>query len=121
MGRGWLATSGFVGACGFVVCVRFAMPKFLWTAWNKELLATPLHDHPPPPPPHTHIPIPSPALRTRMRPSSWLPVDDNCWIDLQSVEKRRRTPLMSAAASGRIQCLKALVEEFGADVNVQVR
>ena len=69
MGRGWLATSGFVGACGFVVCVRFAMPKFLWTAWNKELLATPLHDHPAPPPPppptntstHAHIPIPSPA------------------------------------------------------------
>ncbi len=50
----------------------------------------------------------------------WLPADAQCWIDMQSAEKRRRTPLMSAAASGRIKCLTALVEEFGADVNAQV-
>ena len=51
---------------------------------------------------------------------SWLPDDDQVWID-EPVSDKHRTALMIAAKKNRLQCLTALVEEFGARVNYQVR
>ncbi len=51
---------------------------------------------------------------------SWLPDDDQVWID-EPVSGKHRTALMIAAKKNRLQCLTALVEEFGARVNYQVR
>jgi hypothetical protein len=50
----------------------------------------------------------------------WRPASDECWVDEGGEDRRRRTPLMIAANLKRIRCLRALVDEFGANVNVQV-
>ena len=42
-----------------------------------------------------------------------------CWIDEAGFGKRHLTVLMWASKRGRVRCVAALIDEFGAGVNVQ--
>eukprot|EP01138_Halocafeteria_seosinensis_P009470 gb/GECG01009678.1/.p1 GENE.gb/GECG01009678.1/~~gb/GECG01009678.1/.p1 ORF type:complete len:584 (+),score=70.55 gb/GECG01009678.1/:1-1752(+) len=52
------------------------------------------------------------------RDGSWIS-HSKTWIDKGGRDKRRLTPLMHAAKHGRMDCVSLMVDEFGADVNVQ--
>jgi hypothetical protein len=64
-------------------------------------------------------PLPAPRAQPSLCLSggSWLPDTCDVWIDHVV---NHETVLMMASRFGRVQCLVALIREFGAGVNVQV-
>ena len=49
-------------------------------------------------------------------------MSDECWIDgAQASDRRERNALLAAVKNKRLKCAIALLDEFGAEINNQVR
>lgn len=49
-------------------------------------------------------------------------MSEECWIDgAQASDRRERNALLAAVKNKRLKCAVALLDEFGAEINHQVR